>query len=81
MIKSKSDFGALVIAAGFYLAAIWHYQTAPKYVLISTVAFASISFIWGVIHHLKSKSFHARIVLEYLLVASLGVAIVSTLLL
>jgi len=75
-------YSVLVIVAALYLATIWHYQTSPKYVLFSTVIFALVYLVWGVIHHLKkSKSFHARIVLEYLLVASLGIAIISTLLL
>ena len=81
MVKNKTDYSILLIVATLYLALIWHYQTSPKYVLFSTVIFALVYLVWGVIHHLKSKSFHARIMLEYLLVASLGIAIISTLLL
>jgi hypothetical protein len=81
MIRTKGDYGILAILATVYMVTIFRYQTNPKLVLIATASFALLYLIWGVLHHLRSKNFHARIVLEYLLVAILGVAIVSTLLL
>lgn len=81
MTTSRIDYCVLAVLAIGYLAFVFNYQTVPKYVLISTIAFAVTYVIWGVVHHLKSKNFHTRVVLEYLLVAALGVALVSTLLL
>jgi hypothetical protein len=80
MIKTKADYGILVISSGIYLAVVYKFQTVPKYILLATSVFALIYILWGIFHHLKAHNFHARIVLEYLLVALLGVAIVSTLL-
>lgn len=76
----KTNYSALVIFSTIYLAVIWRYQTYPKYILLATAVFALAYFLWGIIHHLQAHNFHARIVLEYFLIALLGVAIVSTLL-
>lgn len=80
MIKHKSDYIILVILIITYVIAIFRFQTTPLYVLISTLAFATGYVIWGIFHHLRARNFTLRTVLEYLLVAILGVAIVSTLL-
>lgn len=80
-MKYKSDYIVLALLAILYVMAVFRYQTTPLYILLSTAIFAVSYVIWGLIHHLKAHNFHARIVLEYLLVAILGVAIVSTLLL
>lgn len=80
MISYKSNYSILAIISALYLITIYRFQTTPKFVVLSTVGFALIYLIWGISHHLRSGNFHARVVLEYLLVALLGVAIVSTLL-
>jgi len=80
MIRSKGDYGILAIFATAYVAIVFRFQTIPKYIFLATISFAAVYVIWGIVHHLRAKNFHARIVLEYLLVALLGVAIVSTLL-
>jgi hypothetical protein len=80
MIKNKSDYSILVILSSIYVYVVYRFQTVPKYILISTIVFALSYIIWGIFHHIKARNFHGRIVLEYLLVALLGVAIVSTLL-
>jgi hypothetical protein len=79
-MQNMGDYSILAALAGIYVLVIFRYQATPRYLLIATVIFAVIYFVWGVIHHLKNKNFHAKIVLEYFLVALLGVAIVSTLL-
>lgn len=81
MTKNTGEFRALALLSVLYIVAIFRFQTVPVYVLVSTAIFAICYFVWGIAHHLKAKNFHVRIVLEYLLVAILGVAIVSTLLL
>jgi hypothetical protein len=81
MTTRRIDYCVLAIIAIAYLAFVVNYQTVPRYIFIATIVFGIIYVIWGVIHHLKIKNFHTRVVLEYLLVAALGVALVSTLLL
>lgn len=80
MIPLKSDYSILAIICIVYLVTIYRFQTTPKFVLLSTIIFTMIYLIWGISHHLRSKNFHGRIVLEYLLVAILGLIIVATLL-
>lgn len=80
MILHKSDYSVLAILAALYVAAIFRFQTVPKYILLATILFAVSYLIWGIFHQLRTHNFHAKIVLEYLLVAVLGIAIVSTLL-
>jgi hypothetical protein len=80
MIRSKGDYSILVILATVYVGVVYRFQTVPKYILIATSVFALSYVLWGIAHHIRARNFHVRIVLEYLLVALLGVAIVSTLL-
>lgn len=79
-MQKIGDYSVLAAIAGVYVLAIFRYQTAPKYIVIATITFGIAYVIWGVVHQLRSKNFHVKIVLEYFLVALLGVAIVSTLL-
>lgn len=81
MKTGKADYGILAILSMGYLFFIYTYQSVPKYILAATIVFAITYIIWGVVHHLKARTFHLKVVLEYFLVALLGVAIVSTLLL
>lgn len=80
MISNKGDYSILAALSGIYVLSIFRFQNTPNYILLSTIIFALIYIIWGVFHHARSHNFHGRIVLEYFLVALLGVAIVSTLL-
>ena len=77
---NKAEYSFLALLSALYMVAVFRYQTTPKYVFIATIIFAVSYLCWGVIHHLKAKNFTFRIMLEYFLVAILGVAIVSTLL-
>ena len=81
MTTTKLDYAILAAFSASYLGFVYSYQTVPRYILIATSVFAIFYVIWGIFHHLKAHNFHKRIVLEYLLVALLGLAIVSTLLL
>lgn len=79
-MQHLSDYSVLAALAGIYVLAIFRYQSTPKFILLATIIFAIIYVIWGTVHHVRNKNFHGKIVLEYFLVALLGVAIVSTLL-
>ncbi|MFH2086010.1 MAG: hypothetical protein ABII21_04470 [bacterium] len=80
MIEHKNNLSLILIFAILYCAAVYRFQTQPRYVLFFTLVFAGLYFFWGIFHHLQTKSFQVRVMLEYLLVALLGVIIVSTLL-
>lgn len=81
MTTAKGDYSILAIFATAYVVFVYKFQTFPRYILLATGVFGISYIVWGVIHHLRAHNFHARIVLEYLLVALLGLAIVATLLL
>ena len=81
MIINKNDYLILSLISAFYVAAIMYFKTTPILVLISTSVVAVLYLIWGVFHQYRSHNLHAKIVLEYFLVALLGVVLVSTLLL
>lgn len=80
MTINKNDYLILSAISAFYVAAIMYFKTMPFLVLISTSVFAVLYIIWGIFHQYRSKNLHAKIVLEYFLVALLGVVIVSSLL-
>lgn len=80
MIKHSGDYGLLTLLSIGYLGAIYVYRSVPPYLVMSTLIFGALYFLWGIMHHLRTQSFHARIVLEYFLVALLGVVLVATLL-
>lgn len=80
MMSTKSGYSFLAILAGLYLAIVYRYQSTPRYLFFATIIFALLYFVWGILHHLHDRSGSGKIVLEYLLVATLAIAIVSTLL-
>lgn len=79
-MQNMGEFSLLATLAALYFLVIIRFQSTPQIILFATIAFGVSYVLWGVVHHLRSKNFHAKIVLEYLLVALLGVAIISTLL-
>ncbi len=80
MREHKGDLLLLAIVSVAYVAVIFRYSTSPFLILLATVIFALCYLGWGIFHHLRQRNFHARVVLEYALIATLGVAIVATLL-
>ncbi len=81
MIFYRRDYTSLAILSILYILVIFRFQSTPRYIMLATIIFGVCYLVWGLVHHLRQHNFHARIVLEYLLVAILGLAIVSTLLL
>ena len=77
---NKSEYSILAIFAIIYIVAIFRYQTLPSYTLLATGLFAFSYICWGILHQSRIHNLNFRIMLEYFLVAILGVAIVSTLL-
>jgi len=79
-MKIHSDYFVLIIFLTAYLTFFLSHQTDPESLIISTSIFAFAYFCWGICHHVRSHSLRGKIVLEYFLVAVLGVVIVATLL-
>lgn len=51
------------------------YLFFPPYRLISAVAIGLTYFLWGIIIHLKDKTLHLTVILEYLGISLLGTII------
>jgi hypothetical protein len=79
-MQKSSDYFVLALLSAFYLGIVWYYQGNTLLLLIASIVFAVSYILWGIFHHLHQGNFHGKIVLEYALVALLGVAIISTLL-
>lgn len=69
------DFLILIIILIVGSTLVLVFNTNRYLQLISVVGLSLSYFLWGMIHHLKSKDHHWYIILEYFLVAALGAAI------
>ena len=69
----------VVLAAGFLAFDIFSYNTTIQAMVATTTAGAYI--IWGVAHHTLHGDLHLSVVIEYVIVAMLGLAIILSLLL
>jgi hypothetical protein len=85
-LKSKNhqltiDYLVLVaiLLAGFlgFLASGFQRHLRLTWIIATAIAY----IVWGIIHHLRSGDLHWEIAIEYLLMATLATAMVSTLLL
>ena len=77
---NKLDYSVLALLAGGFVTFSLLNTNHPYQLFVSTIIFAILYVLWGGWHHAQSHHLTWRIVLEYLLVAVLGVVIVSTLL-
>ncbi len=80
ILKYKGDYSVLALAVAGYLAFVIRFAAIPRYILLATIALSLFYSIWGIIHHLRTRSFTTRIMLEYFLVSILAISLVSTLL-
>lgn len=79
--KHKLDYSLLAVMATVFTAYFMTMRNSPSRLLLSTITFSSLYVVWGAWHHNRSHHLTIKIVLEYFLVAVLGIIIVSTLLL
>ena len=79
-MNNKHDYSVLAVFLAAYLIYFLSNQTNPQALIIATIIFALSYICWGIWHHSRSHTLHPKIVLEYFLVAVLGVVIVATLL-
>jgi hypothetical protein len=77
---NKGEYSFLALISAIYVVIVFRYKTMPKLILLASGVFALLYFLWGAYHHKKAKNLNFRIMLEYFLIAVLGLAIVSTLL-
>lgn len=64
----------LIVLASIFL--VFQNNGDKNLVLLFVSLFAASYIVWGVLHHLVHHSINLRIVVEYIVVAALGVAIV-----
>lgn len=79
VLENRIDYSILAVVAGTYLLLAYHFQNDYGYLFDLTLGFAIGYFLWGIYHHMRTRSLHFRVVLEYFLVAALGLVIISTL--
>ena len=79
--KHKLAYSLLASIAIVYLGLVFVLRNMPNILLVATIAFGALYFLWGVIHHLYEKNLSLKIVLEYVLVTALGIVVMSTLVL
>jgi hypothetical protein len=60
------------------ITAIMLLEQNPSAQLLITVAMSVCYFLWGVIHHASEHDLHPEVVLEYLLIATLGGTILAS---
>lgn len=78
--KHKSHYIALAIILGFGIVAILLFRFDPQLKQLAILATAILYVFWGVTHHHQVNHLRLKVVLEYVLVAVLGVLIINTLL-
>lgn len=81
VVKHKLAYSLLASFAIVYLGLVFLLRNIPQVLLITTISFGVLYFLWGIIHHLYEKNLTSRIMLEYFLVTALGIAVMSTLVL
>lgn len=79
--KYKADYSFLAVIASAFTFLFLAKRNESHYLLYLTGAFAITYFLWGILHHSRTRSLSGRVVLEYALVSLSAIVIVSTLLL
>ena len=64
----------VILVGSIYL--IFQNQGDKNLILIFVSLFAGSYIIWGLLHHIVHHSLTLRVVIEYIVVASLGVAVI-----
>lgn len=67
-----TDYIVLLFLVITYLVFILLASFDHRYIRLATIGFASLYFFWGLWHHKKEKSLHPKVVLEYFIIATLG---------
>lgn len=78
--QNKTDYLALAVIAGVFVIYYTFNLDHPYQLFVATLIFSAFYIIWGIWHHSRTHHLTVRIMLEYFLIATLGVIIVSTIL-
>lgn len=70
---------AAILLAGLLGFIAFSYDRAFQFIVLSAVALAYVA--WGLVHHYLHDDLHLLVVIEYVVVATLGLVIVFSLLL
>lgn len=79
--KNKLDYAVLLVISSFLLIFFSYNRNNPSLLFLSVIVFSISYVLWGVVHHIRIQTFKPKIVLEYVLVATLAVIVASSLLL
>lgn len=77
---NKIDYSILAIISAIYMGVFILNQASNVLIFQATVVYALIYILWGVFHHYRIRNLRFKIMLEYVLVASFGLIVASTLL-
>lgn len=77
---NKVDYSILAIISALYMLVFIVNQSNNLIIFQTTVIYAILYIIWGIFHHYRLKNLKLKIMLEYLLVATFGIVVASTLL-
>lgn len=80
IVKHKFDYSILALMSGAFVLYFLNAKSSPRNLLTATCIFALSYAVWGFFHHARTKSLSRKVMLEYFLVAVLGIVIVSSLL-
>lgn len=62
------DYTFMVLAAGMFVYATRYFVGYRQMQFYAVLAFTSLYILWGVYHHIVTRSFRLRILLEYALI-------------
>jgi len=80
-IFSEHTIYYLILAAILYLSFLLAHTSSDRGFQIGVVVAATFFYVlWGIMHHLLNHDLHVKIVVEYMLIGSLGLSIVFFLL-
>lgn len=63
----------LILAVGMLLASHTAYDTRLQFAVVALTTFCYLA--WGILHHLLRHDLSAKVVVEYVLMGSLGMAV------
>ncbi len=81
VVKHKFDYSLLALISALFVLYFLKERYIPVNLLAATMIYSCAYVMWGLWHHSRVGSFNRHVVLEYFLVAVIGIVIVSSLLL
>lgn len=79
-LRSIIDYLILTVIVSVAIVLILLFNGSKYIQQVVIIALSILYIVWGMVHHLKEKTFQARIILEYVLFALIGSILVIGLL-